>query len=197
MAVIELLLLPAFAILGGAADRLRGRIGGPGSLIYAAILAFAVTGLYPANLWFLPAYLAAFWLGELSGWGYPQGSTLRGFRDPRKDDHRGKKPQSWQFGGLRKDNYLSMLVRGAWWGTPALAVSVALHHWYSAPILWYVPVVMGATMLGAALIAGAYTRKALGRIDDPMEYSKQGWPRAETLRGALTAPALYLLGGVL
>jgi len=192
MTLIDLLLFPAFAILGGLSDRLRGKIGSLGSIVYSVVLSFAVLGLYPDHLWMLLVYIVAFFLGELSGWGYPLGSALRGYRDPRIDDHRGKEPHGWQVGKLKKDNYLALFVRGAWWGTPVLVASM-----FMGQVAWHVPLVMGVTMLASAVMVAKYVRVKIGHTEDPMEYSQMGLPIAEKVRGAMTASILYIIGFML
>jgi len=194
---MDWLLLPILAVTGGVADRLRGTYGSPASVAYAVLLAFATVGLYPESLLLLGLYAVAYWAGELSGWGYPLGSVLRGYRDPRKDDHRGKSPHGWQRGILRRDNYAAVLVRGAMWGLPVLIVSGVAHYWIGAQIIWWAVPTMALTMLVSALIAAQYAKARTLNEQDRMRRSQVGWPVAETLRGAMTVPALYLLGGVL
>jgi hypothetical protein len=191
------LLIPILAVTGGVADRLRGTYGSPASVAYAILLAFATVGLYPESLVLLLAYAVAYWAGELSGWGYPLGSALRGYRDPRRDDHRGKSPHGWQRGILRRDNHAALLVRGAMWGLPVLIVSGVAHYWIGADVIWWAVPVMAITMLASALIAAVYAKARTLNEQDRMRRSQVGWPVAEVLRGALTVPALYVLGGVL
>jgi hypothetical protein len=191
------LLVALLAVIGGVADRLRGTYGSPASVVYALLLAFATAGLYPASIPLLIAYAVAWWAGELSGWGYPLGSALRGYRDPRKDDHRGKTPHGWQRGALRQDNYLALLVRGAMWGLPVLLVSTVAHYWIGATLVWWVVPVMALAMLISALIASAYAKARTLNEADRMRRSQIGWPVAEVLRGLIAVPALYLAGGVL
>ena len=189
---MTLLFAVLLAVTGAVGDRLRGTYGSPASVAYALLLAFAAMGLYPSSIPLLLAYTVAFWAGELSGWGYPLGSALRGYRDPRQDDHRGKQPHSWQRGSLRQDNYLALLVRGAWWGMPVVIVSTVAHHMTGSVIVWWVVPVMAIAMLVSTLLASAYAKARVLRSDDPMRRSQIGWPAAEVLRGAMVAPAIYL-----
>jgi hypothetical protein len=168
-----------YIVAGAFLDRLRG--GGfvkqfssvPAMLAYSLLLSTAVVD-DPIQILILTG---AFALGESFGWGYPMSSALRGYSDARKDGGQFPKkgPLWWQFGFLKYRNYEALFLRGVLWGIPPM---VAALFW--GAFLWWIPLIMGVTMLLSIIIAAEITKKD----------ANKGWALAEMIRGGSTAGIL-------
>lgn len=156
------LLLIAFAAL---ADRIRGGGFEPhlrtwvGMVASGSIIAALVS---PATLWLYPACIAAYWLGEMPGWGARLGDVLFRNGDPTSP--------RWNQWWTVESSHLSLLNRGAVWGAPFLVIAYWHHEFLWAPIIF------ATAMLAAPVIVREVRVKA-----------DHAWTAQECLRGAMVA----------
>ena len=152
-------------ILAALADRIRGGGYHPalntwvGKVASGLILAALVS---PTTLLLYPACVAAYWVGEIPGWGWRLGDVL--FRNGDQTDPR---KNSWW---TVESSHLSLLNRGAIWGAPFLPLA----YWF--PEFLWAPIIFAIAMLAAPVI-----------VRQLRLHPNHAWTAQEYLRGAMVA----------
>lgn len=156
--MIDLLMIP----LAGWVDRIRGgwqplsRVPSiVGTLAYGWILAHLLG--HGWDVLTLP-FLVLFRIGESFGWGTPLANALGEQRTTF---------ESWQVGPLRKNPWLSLVVRGAMWGGP-----VALLGVIDPAIYVMLPAFVIAMPLAPALIVRYNRGRPSGHLWGAMEVTR-------------------------
>ena len=158
-------------LLSAWADRVRGGGHDPhiktwvGKVLAGAIIAALVI---PSTWWLYPACIAAYWVGEIPGWGPRLGWVLFRTRDPND-----KRWDSWW---TVEDSHVSLAIRGAIWGAPFLPLA----YWF--PVFWWAVPIFAASMLAAPVIC-----RAVGL------QGQAAWTGQEYLRGAMVAAGFAIV----
>jgi len=149
---------PLDRLRGGLFPEVKSQIGG---LLYGLALASLLT----QEPWQIAILMAAFMLGEASGWGCPLGEALSGKYD-------GCKYEWYQVGPLKQSPWMSLFVRGYIWGLPMALAGIFI----GVPMALAIPFIFAlATPLAPAIC----------RLSTGWQNAKYMWPTQEWVRGWL------------
>lgn len=181
--ILDLILVAVCIFMCSALDRCRGSnklnivsntfeaflMGG---FLAAIVIIASGTG---ADWWVIPAFGAGFALFERFGWGEPLNAVLYDREMIESQLER------WQVGPLAKDPEMALVVRGAIWGIPALAMSFYIEQFL------FIMISMAIAMPVAVIAARQIGQRR--KVNDL-------WALQEKIRGGLCATLTYIFASV-
>ena len=204
MAIIDI----GLALTCAALDRLRG--AGRKTLLWtatrtASVLAYGAILGWAVGLrnWPLVTLAGLWWAGErISGWGNSVGPALHGERPDKLKLH------WYQVGPIARSAYLSLAVRGALWGLPAMLL-YPWHHKVQLLYPWHhkvlaIPIAYAIAM-PLAIVALMMFASPVKRIpatagEEWVRESKRSgrmWAAQEAIRGFLGYTIALIAAGLI